>query len=89
MTSLLGLCLQLLPPSTFPARFPWGFLSGLDLVLGVREGLLLSRGLLIHSGLDIPGCPQAGLDGSVYPAMRRAGVLACKVDAALGLEELL
>lgn len=89
VTSLQGLCLQLPPPSTFPARFPQGFLSALEIVLGASEGLLASGGLLIHSSLDIPGCLQARLDGSVYPAMGHASVLAGKVDAALGLEELL
>lgn len=59
------------------------------MVLGVSGGLLLSRGLLIHSSLDIPGRLQAGIDSSVYPPMGQAGVLACKVDAALGLEKLL
>lgn len=58
------------------------------MILGMSEGLLPRGGLLVHGSLDIPGCPQAGLDSSVYPGVGHGGVLACKVDAALRLEEL-
>lgn len=46
-------------------------------------------GFLVHGSWDVPGCPEAGLDGSIYPGMGQAGVLASKVDEALWLEEVL
>lgn len=84
-----GLCLQLPLCSLLPARFPQGFLSALDMVLGVGEGLLSPCGLLVHSSLDVPSCPEARLNVSVYPGVGQAGMLASKVDAVLWLEELL
>lgn len=88
-TSLQGLCLQLPPCSLIRSRSPPGFLFGLEMILSVGEGLLSPRGLFVHGSLDVPGCSEARLDGSVYPGVGQAGVLASKVDAALRLEKLL
>lgn len=87
---ILGSCLWARGTcSLLSARFPKGFLSGLVMILSVGKGHLSPCGLLVHSSLDVPGCSEARLDGSVHPGMGQASVLASKVDAALWLEELL